>query len=76
MLSGWTLIDLNNVGSGKREVEIVVIDKKKKKKMNFLRFFNTLFRTTFESRSFGMVFGYNDLGSMLHRDCQHSTWHR
>lgn len=28
MLSGWTLIDLNNVGSGKREVEIVVIDKK------------------------------------------------
>lgn len=31
MLSGWTLIDLNNVGSGKREVEIVVIDKRKKK---------------------------------------------
>lgn len=74
MLSGWTLIDLNNVGSGKREVEIVVIDKKKK--VNFLRFFNTLFRTIFESRSFGMVFGCNDLGSMLHRDCQHSTWHR
>lgn len=36
-------------------------------KWNFLGFLtvNTLFWITFESRSFGMVSGYNDLGSMV-----------